>query len=242
MKPCRIGNVRGTQRRPADSPGPLLSPVPAEHIRLFSKDMQDAWLTWPYLIRTKAEGCATRPGQEDRGVLDPHNPPLSVGGIAAAPRDTADQPVGPLTPRGPSRVLTGTTRMRKARNQTFRKPLPEQGNRRCAFPGRRYQSPVAAQITGRPAAHVVAGACSGSDHPADGRLFSKTCIGPLPTPRRLLRHQRGGRPERCNGPSILPGPSSLAAALPRPERCRFRLRLAVRLRFRYSARWTWGGS
>ena len=153
-------------------------------------------------------------GARRSGVLDPHNPPLSVGGIAAAPRDTADQPVGPLTPRGPSRVLTGTTRMRKARNQTFRKPLPERGNRQCAFPGRRYQSPVAAQITDRPAAHVVAGACSGSDHPADGRLFSKTCIGPLPTPRRLPPRRRGGRPERCNGSSIFPGPSSLTAAFP----------------------------
>lgn len=204
MEPCWIGKVRGTQRRPADSPGRLRSPVPADHIRLFSRDMQDAWLTWPYLIRTKAEGCATRPGQEDRGVLDPHNPPLSVGGIAAAPRDTADQPVGPLTPRGPSRVLTGTTRMRKACSQTFRKPLPEQGNRRCAFPGRRYQSPVAAQITGRLAAHVVAVASSGSDHLADGRLFSKTCIGPSPTPRRVLRHQRGAAPNDATGHPFFP--------------------------------------
>jgi hypothetical protein len=143
-------------------------------------------------------------GASRSGVLDPHHPPLSVGGIAAAPRDTADQPVGPLTPRGLSRVLTGTTRMRKARNQTFRKPLPEQGNRRCAFPGRRYQSPVAAQITGRHAAHVVPGASSGSDHLADGRLFSKTCIGPSPTPRRVLRHQRGAAPNDATGHPFFP--------------------------------------
>jgi hypothetical protein len=39
-------------------PGPPWNPAAAEHIRLFSKDMQDALLVWPYRNRKKAEGCA----------------------------------------------------------------------------------------------------------------------------------------------------------------------------------------
>jgi hypothetical protein len=144
-------------------------------------------------------------GARRSGVLDPHNPPLSVEGIAAAPRDTADQAVGPLTPRGLSRVLTGTTRMRKARNQTFRKPLPEQGNRRCAFPGRRYQSPVAAQITGRHTAHVVAVASSGSDHLADAKLFFKDLHRAFANPSPGTAAPKGGAaPNNATGHPFFP--------------------------------------
>jgi putative restriction endonuclease len=107
------------------------------------------------------------------GPLDPENPPVSIEQITDAEGFVESEAAEAPKAFDNERRTTETTSIRKARDRAFRSKLLDQYDRRCAFTGRKFMSPVGRMVIGLDAAHVIPVSENGSDHPANGIPLTK---------------------------------------------------------------------
>lgn len=170
------GGTRSPERRLTDNLGPLRNRAEEDDILLFTKDLDDDGYIQLHLIKQgTAEYDAINAiiGANRWGPLDPANPPVTIGQIAEAEEYVEEAAAEPPFAFDEDRGITETTTVRKARDRAFRGKVLNQYDRRCAFTGRKFISPVGRMVLGLDAAHVIPVSENGSDHPANGLPLTK---------------------------------------------------------------------
>lgn len=170
------GGTRSPERRLTDNLGRLRNVAVEGDILLFIKDLDDDGYIQLHLIsQGTAEYAAldAKIGSMRWGPLDPENPPVSIEQITDAEGFVESEAAEAPKAFDNDRRTTETTSIRKARDRAFRSKLLDQYDRRCAFTGRKFMSPVGRMVIGLDAAHVIPVSENGSDHPANGIPLTK---------------------------------------------------------------------
>lgn len=170
------GGTRSPERRLTDNLGALRNEATEDDLLLFTKDLDDDGYIQLHLVRRgtmEYRALNSSIGKSRWGPLDPGNPPVTVSQMVEAEDYVEDKANEPPTAFGEERQTTETTTIRKARDRAFRSKVLDQYDRRCAFTGRKFMSPIGHGIIGLDAAHVVPVSEMGSDHPANGLPLTK---------------------------------------------------------------------
>lgn len=170
------GGTRSPERRLTDNLGPLRNVAEEDDILLFTKDLDDDGYIQLHLIKqgTSAyDAINTRIGDARWGPVDPSSPPVTIAQISEAEEYIEEEVATSPSAFDESRETVEITAIRKARNKAFRRKLLEQYDYRCAFTGRKFQSPKGQLVLGLDAAHIIPVSEYGSDHPANGLPLTK---------------------------------------------------------------------